>query len=433
MQLTHDNSVRRALALATCTLLGTAAHEARAASVHDDWRVDSSVLYYSEKDRVEVVEPALFLRKQTGDESFFNLRIIYDSMTGASANGATPTNTVQTFSGASGGGSYTADAGATPTRSFRDQRIAVSAEWEEPVDRLNRGVFGANASIETDYASFGLSKNWMRDSDDKLTTWTTGISGNLDFVMPDGGAPTGLELMSAAAAGGGGGEDEDEGGGGGDNAETKISVDGIVGITQVVTRRFLTQLNYSLGYTSGYLTDPYKIVSVVDPSTGATLDYRYEKRPDTRLRQTVFWKGVYGFDHDVVNLSYRYYWDDWSIKAHTVDAHYRFELGGGFYLQPHVRWSKQTAADFYRHSLVNGQAVPEFASADYRLGEMTTKTAGLKFGIHFGKDSEFSVRFEKMTQSGESHPADAIGIQRNYDLFPTIETTIAQITYISRW
>jgi hypothetical protein len=431
MQLNEESSVRRALALATCTLLGTGAHEARADGAQGAWRTDSSILYYSEKDRVTVIEPALFLRKQTGDDSFVNLRIICDTMTGASPNGATPTNTAQTFTGASGGGSYTTPAGQTPLRDFSDQRIAVAAEWEEAGNRLNRSVFGINGSIETDYASFGAGKTWMRDTEDKLTTWTTGLSANLDFVSPDNGAPNGMQLLSAATASSGHGDDH-EGGVGGDG-ETKVGVDAIVGVTRVLTRRILTQLNYSVGYTSGYLTDPYKLVSVVDGTTGATLDYRYEKRPDTRLRQNVYWKGVYGFDHDVVNLSYRYYRDDWGMKAHTVDLHYRFELWKGAYLQPHARWSSQTAADFYRHSLANNDPVPANASADYRLGEMVTTTFGIKFGLAVAKNSELSARFEKMTQSGESHPQDAIGIQRNFDLFPTIKTTLAQITYISRF
>jgi hypothetical protein len=50
-----------------------------------------------------------------------------------------------------------------------------------------------------------------------------------------------------------------------------------------------------------------------------------------------------------------------------------------------------------------------------------------------GKSGEVSLRVESMKQTGDSHPADAIGVQRNFDLFPTINTTIAQITYTGRF
>jgi hypothetical protein len=434
MQLNGNTSIRHALALATCTLLGTPPHEARAETAPDSWRVDASVLYYSEEDRVTVVEPVLFMRSKIGEDSFRSVRLVYDAMTGASPNGATATNTPQTFTAPSGGSSYTTPAGKTPLKDFEDKRVAVSVEWEKPLDRLRRVNYGVNASVEEDYLSFGLGTNLMQDFNDRLTTMTYGIAANLDFVSPTGGAPKPLQLLSVAAAtpSGGGEEDEDEGEEGEDR-ETKIGVDAIVGVTQVLTRRALTQLNYSVGLSSGYLTDPYKVLSVVDGSTGATVDYRFESRPDSRLRQSVYWKIVYHFDKDVVNFSYRYFWDDWGIRAHTTDLHYRLELGKGFYLQPHYRYSTQTAADFYHHSLVNTAPVPEYASADYRLGEMVTTTAGLKFGVPTGKSGELSLRVESMTQSGESHPADAIGIQRNFDLFPTVKIRIAQLTYTGRF
>jgi hypothetical protein len=436
MQLNRSDSIRRSLAIATCTLLGTAAHGARAQVGADNWRTDSSVLYYSEQDRVTVVEPVVFVRKQLGEESFLNFRLIYDSMTGSSPNGATPTSTVQTFTGASGGSSYSTPAGKTPLRKFDDQRVAAALERERPMSRLTRVTYGFNASTETDYTSVGASLNVMRDFNDKLTTLTTGISANYDQVSPQGGAPPEMELLSVAAAaappGGGGGEDEEEGEEG-EGGETKTGVDGIIGVTQVLTRRALTQLNYTVGLSSGYLTDPYKVLSVVDATTGATLDYRYELRPDNRLRQSLYWKFVYNFDRDVLNLSYRYYWDDWDIRAQTVDLHYRWELWGRSYLQPHARWSKQTAADFYRHSLVNTEPVPRYASADYRLGEMETSTVGLKLGLPFGKGSELNLRAEAMTQSGDGYPDDAIGIQHEFDLFPTVHAAIYQITYTARF
>lgn len=432
MQLNSGASIRGALAFATCTLLGTSLQDSRADASADNWRVDSGVLYYSEQDRVTVIEPVFFLRKKTGEDKYFNARLIFDTMSGASANGATATDTPQTFTSPSGTTTYTTPAGQTPTHKFNDERVALALEWERPFGRERQIVYGANVSVESDYKSVGLSASLLQNFNDKLTTLTTGLSVSLDSVSPDGGVPVPMQLLSTVVVPpppppGGEDDGDDEGG------ESKTALDAIVGVTQVLTRRALTQFNYSIGLSSGYLNDAYKVISVVDGTTGATVDYRFEGRPDSRLRQSLYWKYVYHLPQDVVHLSYRYYWDDWGITAHTVDLHYRFELLGRSYLQPHLRYSAQTAADFYHHSLVNTAPVPAYASADYRLGDLVTTTVGLKLGLPVGKSGEFSLRVESMKQTGDSYPADAIGVQRNFDLFPTINTTIAQITYTGRF
>ncbi|MFN2111115.1 MAG: DUF3570 domain-containing protein, partial [Anaerolineae bacterium] len=206
-------------------------------------------------------------------------------------------------------------------------------------------------------------------------------------------------------------------------------VDGIIGVTQVVNRRTLMQLNYSLGVSSGYLTDPYKIISMIDGTTGTTVDYRTELRPDSRLRQSFYWKTVYHLSEDVIHFSYRYYWDDWGIRSNTFDLHYHFDLGSDFYLEPQFRYYTQSAADFYHHSLVDGAALPSYASADYRLAEMTSKSYGLKLAMAVGKDGELSARVTYMKQTGNSHPADAIGVQRNLDLYPGLDAVYGQLGY----
>jgi len=55
-------------------------------------------------------------------------------------------------------------------------------------------------------------------------------------------------------------------------------------------------------------------------------------------------------------------------------------VGERNYLQPHVRYYNQTAAKFYRHSLVAGEALPEFVSGDYRVGSLEAVTGGSSTG-----------------------------------------------------
>ncbi|MGD8595139.1 MAG: DUF3570 domain-containing protein [Gammaproteobacteria bacterium] len=441
MQLKKTKSIRGALATATCALLGTHLPQPAFASEPKNWSYDSALLYYSEKDRVTAVEPVISARGDLGDDQFINFKFVVDVLSGASANGAVPSDQTQTFSGPSGQRSYSVAPNQTPLDpTFEDTRFAASVLWEKPLSRKLKSLLGANFSTETDYTSLGVSATFTYDVNNKNTTFSAGAALNRDSVSPTGGTPDPFTEVPTSSTGGGEGEDDGEGEEGGislGGGETKNVSDLLFGVTQILGRQTITQLNYSIGKSSGYLTDPYKLLSVVNadgelvPGVDDPSGFRYlhEKRPDSRTRQSVYWKINHQFTDDVVYLTYRYFWDDWDIKSHTVDLRYRYELGRHHYLQPHARYYQQTAANFHKYFLLDGEPLPQYASADYRLGDMTTTTFGLLYGVELNKHSEFNFRAEYMKQSGDSYPAEAVGKLRNYNLFPDVEAIILQASY----
>ncbi len=187
-------------------------------------------------------------------------------------------------------------------------------------------------------------------------------------------------------------------------------------------------MNYTFGQDSGYLTDPYKLVSVVDAG-GNPVSIVHEERPEDRIRHALYARTLTAFGRDVLHASYRYYWDDWGVNAHTMDLRYRLQFSGGHYLEPQLRYSLQiSAADFYRPYLPQGETV-EFVSADYRLATMTTTTLGLKYGIPTRRDGEFALRVGYMLQTGEDHPAGAPGQLASQDLFPDTKAILVQLNY----
>lgn len=411
MQLTNPPQVRRKLALATASLLGAVGPAAQAATA-DDWDIDTGVLYYSEDSRVTAIEPVIRARKEIGDDEYMTYRLVVDSLTGSSANGAIATSSPQTFTSPSGNATYTTPANTTPLDpTFLDTRVALNAEWEKPLNRYLKGIFAVNASTEYDYTSLGVSATLSRDFNQRNTTLSAGLSYNLDTIEPVGGIPDGLTAMPTTTS-----VQKSTLG----SSDDKTVADFLIGITQVIDRKTLMQFNYTYGMDDGYLTDPYKILSVVTAPSSETLagtPYLYENRPDSRARNALYWKTVHQFNEDVINFSYRYYWDDWGITSHTLDAHYRFEMGGGHYLMPHARYYLQDKADFYNYKLVDGN-IPQYASADYRLAEMSTTTLGLKYGIQMANDSEFSVRAEMLTQQSEGDAP-----------FPDVDAMILQLNY----
>jgi hypothetical protein len=189
------------------------------------------------------------------------------------------------------------------------------------------------------------------------------------------------------------------------------------------------QLNYSLSQASGYLNDPYKLLSRVNPTTGSTVDYVFENRPDSRTKHALYWLTRYSLNRDVISASYRYFFDDWGIKSHTVDLNYNWKLSEKQYLEPRIRFYSQTEADFYRVNLLSGDPLPLEASADYRLAKFHGFTYGLKWGWNLKNGRAFILRLEYYSTIGEDNPSTAIGIQRGLDFYPNLKATIAQIQY----
>ena len=412
MQL-KNKKLKQQLSLATCALLTGLPGEASENSA--DWEIDAGVLVYSETDRVTSVK-SVIAAERTSEETTASIKLVVDALTGASPNGATAATSAQTFTSASGN-SYTAAANETPLRDFKDRRIALGASWERVLNRLFRLNLGADYSTEEDYDSVGINASLASDFNDRLTTLTIGAALTKDTITPSGGAPTELSATNGSSISIQ------------SNSEKKVTTDLLLGLTQVLSRNTLTQVNYSYSLSDGYLTDPYKMVSEVDAVTGNTTGYRFEKRPESRTRQTINWITAHHLNEDVIHFSYRYFWDDWDIESHTFDLKYRYELGSGHYLQPQLRYYMQSAADFYRHSLVDSEATPEYVSSDQRMGEMSNVTIGIKYGFPIFDDGILALRLAYMQQTGDSKPSDAIGSQKQVDLFPTLEAVIVNVNF----
>jgi hypothetical protein len=438
MQLTTGSrtpALRARLSAAACMLLASGMPAAAGTDSGSSSQLDLSTLLYAEKHRTNVVEPAVRLTRTFADGQSLAAQFEFDAVTGASPSGGSPSLTVQTVSGASGS-VRTVAAGQIPTRSYADKRYAADLEWQKPFLRSFVSTLGGHFSRERDYQSAGVSGKLSLDVLQRRTTFTLGGALDRDRVFPDGGIPVGLTDANAPTPtsgddGGEGGEREGgEDGAGARDGRSKGVASAMAGISQVVNRRWLLGVNATRTLERGYLTEPYKVVSVVDPATGEPTALLTEKRPDRRTRTSILGSSVYHLTEDVLYVSYRYYWDDWRVRSHTIDFKYRRELGGDKYLEPHLRFYSQGAADFFRYSLVGGTPLPRYATADSRLGDLRSLTAGATVGFHLpGSTGEWTVRAEYIAQLGRGHPADAVGIQRDFDLAPRVDIGSLLIGY----
>lgn len=421
------------LATATCTLLGTTAATAVHAEEADEWDFDTALLYYGESDdRVQDASLTVLANRHFTDDRSLSLGLTVDALTGATPNGAIRIGEAQTFTRPSGNSAYAIAPEALPLDdTFRDTRYALTAGWKQPLGRLNTFGVGVSVSSEYDYTHAGLDTQFARDFNDRNTTLSLALAIARDEIDPVGGTPLELSPMLDV------GDLSNRRG-----AETKDVADVVIGLTQVISRTTLVQVNYSWSDSSGYLTDPYKVLSIVDPETGVTLpramtpgvdgpshEVVYESRPDSRSKQSFYGQVRKFMNGKVLDVSYRYMTDDWDIDSHTVDTHLRWPVGAASYLEPHLRYYTQTEASFYSPSLAADVPIPDFASSDYRLGRFQALTAGLKYGWQTRRDHEMSVRLEWYQQRGDVPGDLLIGEQSTATVYPDLDAVIAQFSY----
>jgi len=412
MLVLPKHSVRHALTVATCTVLSSSISVVSFAEeeVSDLSKIGLSTFYYAEEGRVSVNTTHVAIENDLGDDAFLRANIIYDTITGASPNGriipAETNGGSIPFTSASGFSISINDNGSAGKRwltEFTDKRAALDLSLEKPITRTLKGVIEGNYSSENDFTSYGVAGTISWDRNQRNTTLTSGLAILRESVTPASGTPLGLgvsncndtvpvlpewENCNVTSTRFGFGR--------------KRMFDGMIGVTQVVNQRTITQLNYSLGVSLGYLTDPYKLISVVDNSIdGEEVMILYEKRPDRRTRHSLYWKTVSQLsEKKIVDFSYRYFWDDWGITSHTFDYKYRYDYEPKSYFQPHFRLNVQSGADFFQRAIDSSiTSLPQYASADYRLGKLSTYSIGLKYGHELGVNGSFAVRAEYIRQS----------------------------------
>ena len=426
-----ERPLSAALASATCALLGTTAVTPVDAQEDPNWDFNTSLLYYGEDgDRVQDLSfKSLTTRRFTDDRSL-TLGLTVDTLTGATPNGTIRQDVPQTYTRPSGNDGYTVPAGELPLDdTFKDTRVAISANWQQPAGEKGLLNLGFSASKEYDYLHTGVNARYAHDFNQRNTTISAGFAFSADSIEPVGGAPIAFSPMLEIGNTSNRLGDQD-----------KDVVDFVFGVSQVINPNLVLQANYSYSNSQGYLNNPYKLLSLVDPVSGDTLDrppvaggpsheYRFEGRPDERTQHGLFTQAKLNLGGKVLDASYRYMTDDWEIDSHTLDLRYRWPIGASSYLEPHLRYYTQTAAEFYRLSLDSSQPLPAFASSDYRLGEFDAVTAGVKFGWKTRNDNDMSIRVEWYTQTGNVPGDQIIGNQALRDNYPDLNAVIVQFSY----
>jgi len=341
---------------------GAGALAARGASAQS--QVDAKLLYYKESGgRTEVINPLVNIHQDLGDAwGTVDLLLAYDTISGASPTGGYPSVDVTTS--ASG---HTIAAGSLPLAEYKDQRKSVGIAWGKKMGSHLPSI-DLSYSKENDYTarSVGLSDAWTFAGG--RGTLHGGVSFSSDIVAP---VTNTLQLP-------------------------KKQQGYALGWTWILDERNLFDVSGSLMKQNGYLDDPYKIVPVGIAQPYTELP---EHRPDTRQRRAVVGKyGHYFLWGGALKATYRYYWDDWSTKAHTLELVYVHRLTEDWVVSPTVRLYTQTAASFWGNTF---PAAQQYMSSDYRLAAFSSILGGLSASHKMTDAVDVNLGFTYQSSTGK--------------------------------
>ncbi len=418
------NSIRNTLAALSAALIGVPVVDASEINY-----TETSILIYKEKDRTNAVEAAFSFSKELKSKYLLDLKLTYDGLTGATPTGASPSKYPQTLTRASGGQTTTLAAGEFPVdQNFEDTRFAADGAISRRVGRETLVKLGTHLSSEHDYSSVGLNTTITHDFNRRNTTIGLGGSLSHDVVKPVTGfyvpfSEVGVDLNEDAT------ERQAR-----FKGRSKNVYEVVVSLAQVLDKRTVVRFSFSASSSSGQMTDPYKMLSIVESPDSAdpgepVLDV-YENRPDSRQQYVTFAelrKVLFG---SATAISYRFYWDDWQIRSHTIDYSFNVNLKRKGMLTPRVRWYHQSAAEFHVPFLVESDPLPAYASSDSRLSEFNAFTYGLGYSVPVNSNSKINVTLEYYMQRGNISPPPALSSALNFDLFPNLDVIMVRLGYV---
>jgi hypothetical protein len=267
---------------------------------------------------------------------------------------------------------YTNDSVSGASPEYNSHIVSGASKMKDHREAVDLGVtryfskgsitLGTSYSKENDYISRGYSAQETISTEDKNTTFTFGGSYTTDTINPTVNKESFYD---------------------------KRVVAGLIGITKILTKQDIVQLNLGYSKGKGFFNDPYKL---------------FEQRPDNRDSKTVMTRWNHHFDgkDGTARISYRYYTDNWGIKAHTFGLEYVQPLPKEFTVTPLVRLYSQTGADFYLPDFPDPSAdLPIYYSMDQRLSAFGAITIGIKLEKKIAKDWLVDAKLETYEQRAQ--------------------------------
>lgn len=312
-----------------CCLLSTLASTATMAAILPEERAD--VMYHLyDGGGMTIDGTSLLVRKNVADTYSFSANSYVDKVSSASIDVI-----------ASGASEYSEQ---------RDE-YSLTGTYLQGSMLLNGGY---TSSSENDYDAetvyFNVDQGFFGD----LTTFSMGYSRGSDDVMQNGNDAFADSI---------------------DRQNYRF------GLSQILTPNLMMGLHYEAVTEEGYLNNPYRsyrfLTNPLDINAG--FQTATEVYPRTRTSDAATLSASYYFDYRAsLKFEYRYYTDDWDIKADNYQITYTHTFGENWIVDIKYRAYQQDQAYFYS-DLFTFASLDEkdFRARDKELSEFSTQTFGI--------------------------------------------------------
>jgi len=233
-------------------------------------------------------------------------------------------------------------------------------------DKLTTLGAGAGVSKEYDYLSFNVLASWARASRDGNRQVSVSGQAFLDKVT----------LITPAELRQGGTRNHHYG------TDSRQTVNLSVIYAQVLSKRLQASVSIEPVVQRGLLSTPFQRVYFFDsdPTLGTpgTLGTALaEVLPRQRVKYPASLRlTYYATDLVQVRAFYRFYNDNFGIRAHTVELEAPVKVTGFFTLYPFYRYHTQTAA-YYFAPYLQHSVTEEYFTSDYDLSAFSATKMGL--------------------------------------------------------
>ncbi|AOC96962.1 hypothetical protein BB050_03884 [Flavobacterium anhuiense] len=289
------------------------------------------------------------------------------------------------------------DLSANSSASSSDNRFYPSLTYiRENEEKGRTYAVGLSSSTEFDYQSFGGNIAFSQKTKNKNGEFTAKFQTFIDqlkLIQP-------IELRDPNSEGYG--------------SAGRNTFAGTLGYSQVINQRLQVMLVGDVISQNGYLSLPFHRVYFADGSV------HQEKMPDTRLKIPIGIRASYFMgDNIIIRAYYRYYTDDWNLKAHTADLEVPVKLTQAFSLSPFYRYYSQSAARYFK-PYGEHTAADQYYTSNYDLSKFNSSFLGmgLKFtppdGIFGLKHwNTLEIRYGHYTRSNDL-TSDIVSINIKY-------------------
>ncbi|MBG8553878.1 DUF3570 domain-containing protein [Hymenobacter guriensis] len=248
---------------------------------------------------------------------------------------------------------------STPSSSDTRYHLDLGYSRQLADKRTIVGV-GGGFSKEYDYLSGNITASWAHTSADgnrELSVAAQVFFDRATLILP-------AELRQG------------RGGDHGSGFDTRQSYNLNLVYSQVLTQRLQAAVSTELVAQNGLLSTPFHRVYFRETG-GALGTAKTELLPRQRLKYPVGLRLNY-YATDLVQLRgyYRFYNDNFGIRAHTLELETPLKVTPFFVLYPFYRYHTQTAADYFapylEHSITD-----EYYTSDYDLANFSANKIGL--------------------------------------------------------